>query len=170
MNATPQPRASRLIPHPVLSLVLVVVWLLLVNDVSPRMILLGVIFGLAIPPFTYPFWPDRPRICRPFALARFLPIFLWDVVVANIYVAWLILNWTRTLRPTWIVIPLDVTEPHAITTLANVISLTPGTVSSEIGPGRRTLLVHVLDTDDPDALVRHIKSRYEARLKEIFEC
>lgn len=163
-------KTSRLLPHPVLSVVLLVVWLLLVNSVSPRMILLGVIWGLAIPPFTYPFWPDRPQVCRPIALIRFVPLFLWDVIIANFSVAWLILNWRRKLRPTWIVIPLELTAPHAITTLANVISLTPGTVSSQLGRDRKTLLVHVLDVEDPDAMVRHIKSRYEARLKEIFEC
>lgn len=157
------------LPHPLLTLSLVVVWLLLVNSLHPRMILLGLGFGLAIPLFTRSFWPDRPRILRAGILFRFLPVFLWDVVIANIQVAWLIVNVRRELRPTWIVIPLDIRNPYAITSLANVISLTPGTVSSELGPGRKTLLVHSLDVDDADALVTHIKNRYEAPLKEIFE-
>lgn len=166
---TPNGRTSRIFPHPVLSFVLLVVWLLLVNEITFRMVLLGLVFGLAIPTFTYSFWPERPHVRRPFALVRFVPLFLWDVLVANLSVAWLILNFRRTLRPTWIVIPLELRESHAITTLANVISLTPGTVSSELGPDRRTLLVHVLDVEDPEAMVQHIKTRYEARLKEIFE-
>lgn len=166
----PPMRRIPLLPHPMLSLTLVVVWLLLANSVHPRMIALGVILGVAIPLFTRGFWPDRPRICSVSALLRFLPVFLWDVVIANIQVAWLIVNVRRDLKPTWIVIPLDITDPYAITSLANVISLTPGTVSSEFGPGRRTLLVHCLDADDPEAVISHIKHRYERPLKEIFEC
>jgi multicomponent K+:H+ antiporter subunit E len=169
-TSAPVGRRFSLFPHPLLTVTLVVVWLLLVNSIHPRMIVLGVAFGIAIPHFTRPFWPDRPRLCSITALLRFLPIFLWDVVVANLQVAWLILNVRRKLRPTWVVIPLDVTSPYAITTLANVISLTPGTVSSELGPDRKTLLVHSLDVEDPDALVATIKQRYETPMKEIFEC
>jgi multicomponent K+:H+ antiporter subunit E len=173
MSRSTRPRAGNgraLFPHPVLTVVLALVWLLLVNDVSVGLVVLGLILGVGIPLFTRGFWPDRPRIARPLLILRFLPIFLWDVVVANLQVAWLIVNVRRELRPTWVVVPLDITDHYALTTLANVISLTPGTVSSEFGPGRRTLLVHCLDVDDPDALVAHLKSRYEAPIKEIFEC
>jgi multicomponent K+:H+ antiporter subunit E len=169
-SSTRESRGFSLLPHPLLSVALAAVWLLLVNSIHPRMILLGVVFGVAIPLFTRPFWTDRPTICSFSALVRFIPIFLWDVVIANLQVAWLILNFTRKLRPTWVVIPLDIRNPYAITTLANVISLTPGTVSSELGPDRKTLLVHSLDVEDPEALVAHIKKRYETPMKEIFEC
>ncbi len=169
-DKAPATKRFTLLPHPVLTVVLVVVWLLLVNSVHPRLIVLGLGFGIAIPLFSQRFWPDHPRICRPGVLLRFLPVFLWDVVIANLQVAWLIINVRRTLRPTWVVVPLEITNPYAITTLANVISLTPGTVSSELGPGRRTLLVHSMDVDDPAQLVDRIKNRYEAPLKELFEC
>ncbi|MEX2528700.1 MAG: Na+/H+ antiporter subunit E [Gemmatimonadota bacterium] len=170
MNPSEPKPAAGLFPHPILSLVLLGAWLLLNNSVHPRMILMGGVLALAIPLFTRAFWPDRPTICRPLSLVRFLPVFVWDVVIANLEVAWLIVNFRRTLRPGWIVIPLDIRDPYAITTLANVISLTPGTVSSELGPGRATLLVHSLDVDDADAMVARIKNRYEKPIKEIFEC
>jgi len=129
----------------------------------------GVLLGFAVPFFTARFWPERPRVKRAGALLRFSPVFLWDVVVANVEVAWLIVNPVRRIRPRWIVVPLELTDPHAIVTLANVISLTPGTVSSEVGPDRRTLLVHALDVDDADEAVAFIKRRYEAPIREIFE-
>lgn len=162
--------ASGLLPHPILSTGLLGAWLLLNNSIHPRMILMGGVLALVIPLFTRAFWPDRPTICRPGSFLRFLPIFAWDVVIANLQVAWLIVNFRRKLRPGWIVIPLDISDPYALTTLANVISLTPGTVSSELGPGRATLLVHSLDVDDADAMVARIKNRYEKPIKEIFEC
>lgn len=167
----PKPRkATGPLPHPILSALLLGAWLLLNNSLHPRMILLGGVLAVAIPLFTRSFWPDRPTIYRPGTLFRFLPVFVWDVVIANFQVAWLIVNFRRTLRPGWIVIPLDIQDPYAITTLANVISLTPGTVSAELGPGRATLLVHSLDVGDPDAMVAQIKNRYEKPIKEIFEC
>jgi len=59
-------------------------------------------------------------------------------------------------------------EPQAITMLAGTITLTPGTVSADLSDEGHSLLVHVLHTEDPDAVRDEIKSRYEARLKEIF--
>ena len=64
--------------------------------------------------------------------------------------------------------PLDVEHPYAIALFASIITMTPGTVSAEVSASRREILVHVLDLDDPDALVAGMKSRYEAPLAEIF--
>lgn len=164
----PTPR-GRLLPHPILSVVLFGVWLLLYKTVSPATLVGGAILGFAIPFFTRRFWPERPEVRRWGVLVRFVPVFLWDVLVANVQVAWLIVNVRRTLRPRWLVIPLEITNPHAIVMLANVISLTPGTVSSELGPERKTLLVHSLDVADEGQAIAFIKRRYEAPIREIFE-
>jgi multicomponent K+:H+ antiporter subunit E len=67
------------------------------------------------------------------------------------------------------VVPLEIRAPEAITTLASTITLTPGTVSSDLSDDGRSLLVHCLDAPDGDEVVAQIKQRYEARLKEIFE-
>ncbi len=73
------------------------------------------------------------------------------------------------MSPAWVPIPLDLRSPEAITVLAGTITLTPGTVSAEFSADGRELLVHALDAPDPDAVRDEIKSRYERRLKEIFE-
>ena len=158
-----------LFPHPVLSGVLFVTWLMLSRSVSPGALVLAAILAVSIPYFTSAFWPGRPKVKRMGVLVRFIPIFLWDVLVANLRVAWLIVNVGRTLRPRWLVIPLELENPQAITMLANVISLTPGTVSAEVGAYRNTLLVHALDVDDPDEEIATIKRRYERPIKEMFE-
>lgn len=164
----PTPRGG-LLPHPILSIILLVVWILLHQNVAPATITGGVILAVSVPFFTRRFWPERPTVRSWGALIRFAPVFAWDVLVANLQVAWLIVNVRRTLRPRWIVIPLELTDPHAIVTLANVISLTPGTVSSELGPDRKTLLVHSLDVADEQEAIDFIKRRYEAPIREIFE-
>ncbi len=165
---TATPRGG-LLPHPILSVILLVVWVLLHQNVRSATLVGGLLVAVSVPFFTRRFWPERPQVRRWGALIRFAPVFLWDVLVANVQVAWLIVNVWRELHPRWIVIPLDITNPHAIVTLANVISLTPGTVSSELGPDRRTLLVHSLDVPDEQAAIDFIKRRYEAPIREIFE-
>jgi multicomponent K+:H+ antiporter subunit E len=157
-----------LFPQPILTGVLAVFWLFLVNSIDPRQVLLGLFYGWLIPLFTRLFIPIRPQIKNWGALFRFLPVFLWDVVVANVVVALIIINPFRRTRSRWLVIPLESTNPYTISTLACVITLTPGTVSSEFGPGRMTLLVHALDSGDPDEEVARIKSRYEVPIMEIF--
>jgi multicomponent K+:H+ antiporter subunit E len=158
------------LPHPLLTPMLAVIWLLLNNSIAPGQVVLGLLLGWAIPRFTLAFWPERVRIHAPLALLRFGGVFLFDVLVANLSVARLILSGPRALRPAFVVVPLDLANELAISLLANTICLTPGTVSARLSADRRELLVHALDCGDPDELVSTIKTRFEAPLKEIFAC
>ncbi len=159
----------RLLPHPFLTLTMTGIWLLLVNKVTPGNVLLGAVLGLIIPILTAPYWPGRPRLRRPLALVGYCMIVLWDIVVANIAVARIVLfRPTDRIRSAWVSIPLEVTAPEAITLLAGTITLTPGTVSAMLCADGRSLLVHCLDVDDLDAVRDEIKTRYEKRLLRIF--
>jgi multicomponent K+:H+ antiporter subunit E len=158
-----------ILPHPWLSLALILVWLLLANDASWSQALLGTLLGGAIPLLTRAYWPETLSIRRPLALARFIGLVLYDIAVANLAVAWTVLVRHRRLRPAFVEVPLDLKTDMAIGLLANTISLTPGTVSAYLTPDRRTLVVHALDLESPEALAAGIKARYEAPLKEIFE-
>ncbi|RDC71139.1 Na+/H+ antiporter subunit E [Rhodovulum sp. 12E13] len=160
----------RIFPHPQLTLMLTGVWLLLVNTVSAGNLLLGLVFGLAIPVITQPFWQKRPVIKRPLRVVEYIALVTWDIVMANVVVAYTILfkSNART-RSAWVRVPLDLTSPEAITLLAGTITMTPGTVASVLSADASSILVHCLDTDDPEAVRDEIKHRYERRLKEIFE-
>ena len=158
-----------LFPHPVLTLILTVVWTLLQNEVSAGMVVFGLILGIIIPWSTSVWWPDRPRGFRLGKMMIYTLIVMWDIMVANVQVAWIVLTRPNSkLRPAWVVVPLDLRQPEAISILAGTITLTPGTVSADLSDGGHCLLVHALDTDDPDAIRDEIKQRYETRLKEIF--
>lgn len=159
----------RWLPHPLLSVSLVVLWLLLVNEFSTGHLVLGALLGWLIPFATSRFWPEQIRIRHPGVLLRFLGVFAVDIVRGCFHVAWLILKGPARLRPVFVEVPLDVESDLAISLLANTISLTPGTVSALLSGDRRTLIVHTIDTDDPAALVAEIKQRYEAPLKQVFE-
>ena len=159
---------SRLLPHPGLSVLLVVMWVVMVNDLTFGTLFLGLVVGFGVPLFTAPWWPGRPRV-RFVPAAAYLTLVLWDIVVANIEVAAIILfKPTRDLEPAWLTIPLELTTPEAVTVFAGTISLTPGTVSCDISACGDYLLVHALHAPDPASEIAKIKARYEARLKEIF--
>ena len=146
-------------PHPLLSLLLLLLWLLLSNSATPGHLLLGALLGLAIPIFTQRFWPDPLILARPRLVFPFIGRVLWDILVANFSVARVVLGPRRGIRPAFVRVPVDI-----------VISLTPGTVSADIDAERRHLLVHALSVEDTEALVRQIKTRYEAPIKEMFPC
>jgi multicomponent K+:H+ antiporter subunit E len=153
-----------------LTLLLTVVWLMLVNSVSVGALILGLAFGILIPLLTSAYWPNRPKLRRPLKVVTYVLIVVWDICVANLVVAKTILfRRNADLRSNWVTIPLDLKSAEAITVLAGTITMTPGTVSSDISTCGRALLVHCLDAPDPDAVREDIKHRYERRLKEIFE-
>ncbi len=159
----------RFLPHPLLSLALVILWLLLANQVSAGHLALGALLGWLIPFATSRFWPESIRIHHPLTLLRYLWVLIVDIVRGSFHVARLILQGPTKLRPAFVQVPLTLSTDLAISLLANTISLTPGTVSVLLSADRRTLTVHTLDTDDAEALVAEIKQRYEIPLKKIFE-
>jgi len=159
-----------LLPHPFLTLLLTIVWVLLQNQVSAGMVVFGLILGIIIPRGTSVWWPDTPKGFKLGKMASYSLMVMWDIIVANIQVAWIVISVPNAkLKPAWIVIPLQLRQPEAITLLAGTITLTPGTVSADLSDEGHSLLVHVLHTHDPDAVAKDIKTRYELRLKEIFQ-
>jgi multicomponent K+:H+ antiporter subunit E len=160
----------RAFPHPLLSVVIFFVWILLSNRVTLAHAVLGGLLGWAIPRLTSVYWPDRPRIRRPGTVLAYLGIVLKDIAVSNVQVAyWVLFRRGESLRSTFVTVPLDLRSAEAITVLAGTITLTPGTVSADLSADGRALLVHCLEAPDPTSVVATIKERYERHLQEIFE-
>lgn len=160
---------KRWLPAPLLSATLFAVWLLLNNTVDAAHLVLGALVAIVVPWFTERLRPERPRIRRPLVILRLGLVVLWDIVMSNIEVARRILGPEAAIRPAFVWLPLDLTDPHAIVSLAGIITMTPGTLSAELSADRRHLLVHAFNVDDEAALIAQMKARYEAPLKEIFE-
>lgn len=160
----------RIFPHPHLSFLLTLVWVLLANAPSLNSLVFGLLLGIIIPFITQPYWPDRPILRNWPMVIEYMIVVLWDIVVANVTVASIILfKRDADRQPNWISIPLELRTPEAITVLAGTITMTPGTVSCDLSAQGHCLLVHCLDAPDPGAVRDQIKQRYERRLKEIFE-
>ncbi|RID91998.1 Na+/H+ antiporter subunit E [Gemmobacter lutimaris] len=160
----------KFLPHPGLSALLILTWLLLVNDFKWGSLVFAAILSVAIPLLTAPYWPDRPMVKNWLAAAEFMLIVIYDIVKSNITVALIVLFKPKSqIQPLWVTVPLDLRTPEAITVLAGTITMTPGTVTADMSADGRALLVHCLDATDADAIRDDIKSRYETRLMRIFE-
>ncbi len=157
------------LPAPMLSFLMLTNWLLVQMSLAPADVFIGIVLALGLPFLTIRFWPDAPQVRHPAKVAKYVVIFLYDVLVGGLQVAWWIIGPQSKLQPKFIFIPLDLRHPFSITMLASTISLTPGTVSAHVSGDRRLLIVHCLNAPDGDAMVRGIKERYEAPLMEILE-
>lgn len=159
---------NRILPRPLLSVLLLVTWILVQMSASVGNLIMAAVLGIVIPLYTQKFWPNAPKVRKFGALFKYVLVFLWDVAVANLQVAYWILLPQHKLRPRFVYIPLEIEHPFVITVFASTISLTPGTVSAHVSADRKMLIVHCLNTEDDQATVDGIKERYEKPLKEIF--
>lgn len=94
-------------------------------------------------------------------------VFLRELLIANLRLAWEVITPGLNLKPAIIAYPLDAETDAEITLLASLITLTPGTLSMEVSPDRSTLFIHALYCDDEEALVKSIKRDFEARILEV---
>ena len=159
----------RLLPHPLLSLVMLLVWLALNNTMAPAHILLGALLAWVLP-LTGLHLADGtwPRLHSPLTALKLALRVLLDVVVSNAEVMRRVLGPEAAILPGFVLVPLDITSDWAITALAGIITMTPGTLTADVAADRSHLVVHALHVDNAEHLVASIKARYEAPLKEIF--
>jgi multicomponent K+:H+ antiporter subunit E len=158
---------ARLFPAPLLSAILFVSWLLL-NGASPGHLVLALVLAASVPLFTERFRADRASPQAWPQVLRLALTVLWDIVISNVQVAWLILGPERRIQPRFVWLPLHIRDPHGIASLAGIITMTPGTLSADLTDDRRFLLVHALNVADEAALIASIRTRYEAPLRRIF--
>lgn len=164
MSPTPRPWW----PHPVMSAVLALLWLVLQQSVAVAHVLSGAVLGWLLPWVLHRFLGPASRPRSLLRIAQFTLVVLWDIVKSNVTVARLVLNPAARPQPAWVPVPVVLKDPLALSLLAAVITTTPGTVSCVVDD-EGYILVHALDCTDPAALALDIQTRYEAPLREIFE-
>lgn len=158
----------RWLAHPWLTLVILTSWLLLQGSLAPVHWIWGAILGLVLPWLAHDFIGPGSRVRAGVVLLRLVLTVLWDIVVANLAVARLVLHPGATPRPAWVRVHYTLQDPRAVVLLATIITTTPGTVSAVIDEERGQILVHALDAVDPQAVAADILARYERPLKEVF--
>lgn len=150
------------------NLVLAVVWTFLQGSVTLFNALSGLLIGflvLSTVRRTTPPWILKVNWLSAFSLLLF---FLRELVVANIHVAWLVLRPGHHIRPGIVALPLDTKEDMAILLLANLITLTPGTLSLDVSPDKTTLYVYTLDADNAEQFKEKLRTGMERKVQQVF--
>ena len=149
--------------------VLALAWVALTGEVSPGNLLEGAVLSallLALLRFRAGRGVRLSKVPKALGL---LAYFLKELLLANAAVARSVLSPASSLSPGIVAVPLDLASDAGIATLANLITLTPGTLSIDVSEDRRTLFVHALQIGDPEAFRREVKEGFERRVKEVFE-
>ncbi len=158
---------ERWFPHPLVSVIVGLSWLMLKYSLDAGTILMALILAVGIPRLVRPFIARTPNIDWLPAIQLFFVV-LWDIIVSNVKVAKLVLGPMHKMHPKWFRIPLETQHEEVNTLLAMIITTTPGTVSAGIDQDRGDILVHALSADDTEAEIQNIKDRYEKPLMQIF--
>lgn len=161
---------TRLLPFPLVSAGLLVLWLLLNQALSLSQFLIGCVAALCGGWILTRLQLPKARVRRPSALVRLFGLVFADIVRSNIAVGQIILGLgTRQRTSGFVNIPLELRDPYGLAALACIVTSTPGTLWVNFDAGEGVLMMHVLDLVDEGEWVRTIKGRYERHLLEIFQ-
>jgi multicomponent Na+:H+ antiporter subunit E len=149
------------------NLLLALLWEAITGRTDAANLLLGFALGYIV------LWWLRPLL-GPTQYFRKLPesirftfFFLRELIHSNFRVAWDVITPKSRRKPGIVAIPLDVSSDMEITFLANLITLTPGTLSLDVSDDRRVLYVHGMFVEDPQLMREQIKNGFERRVLEL---
>jgi multicomponent Na+:H+ antiporter subunit E len=152
------------------NIILAVVWAALTASFTLPSLLVGYALGFGALWLAQPFFGAKQGyFLRVWRILRLAGYFLYELLVSSLRVAWDVVTPKHLSNPAIIEMPLDVKSDFEILLVTNLISLTPGTLSLDVTPDRKTLIVHAMFADDPDALVRDLKNGMERMVREAFE-
>jgi len=152
---------------PVIGVVLAILWLFVRGvTLDPTRILgeflIGLAFGMLIAFMLRRFYTPETNVTRsvqafPYA-GLYIVVFIKDLILANLDVAYRVLLPSMPIEPGVVVVPLRVQTDGAITTIANSITLTPGTITMDYDEETNALYVHSIDATDVDDIVDPIRT------------
>jgi multicomponent Na+:H+ antiporter subunit E len=152
-----------------INLLLAFAWAAAVGDVSPASLVIGFFVGFAALWTLRPLFREDSYFLRLPRLIRLAGLFLWELVVSSARVAVEILRPFPRARPGIVAAPMRVTDETGVLLLSSLVTLTPGTLSLDVSEDGRTLFIHTMFLDDPDALRAELRDGMEARVLEALE-
>ena len=151
------------------ALLLAIAWAAVSGSASPHNLLLGFVLGAMALAVVRGSFPRRSDIrVRPVAALSLALLFLKELALSAWTVAVTVLSPRMDIKPGIFAFPLTVDRDFEITLLANLITLTPGTLSVDVGDDGRTLYVHALDCSNPQAARKAIAEGFESKIMEAF--
>ncbi|THT99694.1 Na+/H+ antiporter subunit E [Lampropedia puyangensis] len=159
-------------PAPLLSTLLIALWMVMTQSYSLANFVLALVLGLAIPIFSDALRPRYVRVRHPITIVKLAFTVMIDAWHSNLMVIRILFKKNATKEDTsiFIRIPLEMRDPNALAVLAVITTITPGNAWAELSMDRSTLLLHVFDGNvNQDEVIKTVKERYERPLMEIFE-
>ena len=153
-----------------LNIALAVAWAALTGTFTLSGLAVGFLLGSAALYLTKPLFPGCDRYFRRvWNWSKLCVLFLYELVVSSMQVVWDVLTPSHKAKPGIISMPLDVETEMEIFMVTNLITLTPGTLSLDVTEDRKTLYIHAMFADDPDAIRKQLKDGMERWVKEAME-
>ena len=151
------------------NILLALVWVGMTGDFTPLNFAIGFVFGLLILFFARRVVQTPNYLIKLRQVPELFIFVLWELILANLRVAYDVLTPGYRMRPGVVAVPLDAKTDAEITLLANLITLTPGTLSLDVSSDRRMLYIHVMyiDNGDLEEVRRKIKTGFERRVLEV---
>lgn len=153
----------------ILNTFLALSWAALVGSFTLPSLLVGYAIGYSALWVARPLFGKSTYFERVWRVLRLALLFIYELIVSSLRVVWDVITPTHLSRPGIIAMPLDAKSEAEILLVANLISLTPGSLSLDISPDRKTLYVHAMFVDEPETLRRKLKSGMERRVLEALE-
>ncbi len=154
-----------------LTLVLALVWVGLTGELTLATFVVGLLLGTII----IHLFGKRTLTVLKLNVRHIIPliqlffIFLFELLMANLTVLAKVFSPKLNIKPGIIKVPVEVEGPFWITTLANMITLTPGTLTVEVSPDNKYFYVHCLNIDNEDSIVSDIKGTFEKKIQEVYK-
>ncbi len=151
-----------------LNTLLALIWMIFQNSFSPVDFLVGFLLGFIVITMTQQTMGIGDYSIRTWHLLQLVVFVLWTIVVSSIAMAHIVAMPVAQVRPGIVAVPLDLQGDMAISILAHIISLIPGTISLDISREKRTLYVHTISITNPETFRQTIKQELEQRVARIF--
>lgn len=151
----------------IINLLIAVTWMFLNNEWTGVSFTLGYILGLVLLFVLRRFLNARFYLINIYAIVRLFLIFLRELILSNIVVIKQILSPKLDIRPGIFALPTELKSDWEITTLACLITLTPGTLVIDISDDNKTLYIHAMDIPDAEETIAQIKNTFEKAIMEV---
>jgi multicomponent Na+:H+ antiporter subunit E len=150
-----------------LNLVIAFVWMFLNDHWGPVSLFMGYVIGLGLIYFLRRFLSTEFYLRRVFAIISLLLLFIKELILSSISVLKQILSPKLDIRPGIFAFPTELKSDWEITLLANLITLTPGTLTLEVSPDGKTLYIHAMDIPHTDEVILQIRNSFEKAIMEV---
>lgn len=144
-----------------------ILWMLFSNKFNSEYFIIGFFWGLIILIIFRKFLSAPLYFIFAYKWLKLIIMFIWELLKADINILKMMFRSNLDINPVIFEYPLTVTKPWQITLLANMITLTPGTLTVNVGHDNKTLFIHCIDTDDIVGEIEGIKNSFEKAILEV---